>query len=166
MHNKQLDTADIRILAHLMNNAKASNHELAEVAFLSPSQCHRRVKRLEALKIIQGYTVQLNPQALGQEITLFVNVSLDAHGPNPALRFSEAIREVPEVVECYSLTGETDYLIKARLPHLKAMSEFLMHRLMSVPGVGSIKTSVVVDEIACQPTLPAELLEQVVRETR
>ena len=166
MHNKRLDAADVRILVHLLKNAKASNHELAEVAFLSPSQCHRRVKRLEALQIIRGYTVQLDPQALGQEITLFVNVSLDAHGPNPALRFSEAIREVPEVVECYSLTGETDYLIKARLPNLKAMSEFLMHRLMSVPGVGSIKTSVVVDEIECLPTLPTELLTQGQKETR
>ncbi|MCW8945686.1 MAG: Lrp/AsnC family transcriptional regulator [Sedimenticola sp.] len=166
MHDKRLDTADIRILAHLLTNAKSSNHELAEVAFLSPSQCHRRVKRLESLQIIRGYTVLLDSHALGQEITLFVNVSLDAHGPNPALHFSEAIREVPEVVECYSLTGETDYLIKARLPHLKAMSEFLMHRLMSVPGVGSIKTSVVVDEIECQPKLPSDLLEQVNKETR
>jgi Lrp/AsnC family leucine-responsive transcriptional regulator len=166
MHEKRLDAADIRILAHLLKNAKASNHELAEVAFLSPSQCHRRVKRLESLQIIRGYTVQLDPQALGQEITIFVNVSLDAHGSNPALRFSESIRDVPEVIECFSLTGETDYLIKARLPSLKAMSEFLMHRLMSLPGVGSIKTSVVVEEIECLPTLPADLLEQARREAQ
>lgn len=149
MHNPALDAADLRILAHLQRNAKASNHDLAEVAFLSPSQCHRRVKRMESLGIIRGYSVDIDPVALGQEITIFVNVSLDAHGPNPAQRFSEAIGEVPEVIECYSLTGETDYLIKARLSNLKAMSEFLMHRLMSVPGVGSIKTSVVVQEIPC-----------------
>jgi len=149
MQNPALDAADIRILAHLQRHAKASNHDLAEVAFLSPSQCHRRVKRMESLGIIRGYRVDIDPVALGQEITIFVNVSLDAHGPNPAQRFSEAIREVPEVIECYSLTGETDYLIKARLSNLKAMSEFLMHRLMSVPGVGSIKTSVVVQEIPC-----------------
>ncbi|WP_037375146.1 Lrp/AsnC family transcriptional regulator [Sedimenticola selenatireducens] len=153
MHDKALDTADLRILAHLQSHAKASNHELAEVAFLSPSQCHRRVKRLEELNIIRGYTTQIDPQALGLEITIFVNVSLDAHGPNPAQRFSDAIKNVPEVIECFSLTGETDYLIKARLPNLKAMSEFLMHRLMSVPGVGSIKTSVVVEEIECAPGL-------------
>ncbi len=151
MHENTLDTADLRILAHLQQNAKASNQELAEIAFLSPSQCHRRVKRLEAMKVIRGYRAEINPAALGLEITIFVNVSLDAHGPNPAQSFSEAIREVPEVIECYSLTGETDYLIKARLTNLKAMSEFLMHRLMSVPGVGSIKTSVVVEEIECDP---------------
>ncbi len=157
MHDRTLDAADLRILTHLQANAKASNQELAEVAFLSPSQCHRRVKRLEALRIIRGYTTRIDPQALGLEITIFVNVSLDAHGPNPAQRFSDAIKCVPEVIECYSLTGETDYLIKARLPNLKAMSEFLMHRLMSVPGVGSIKTSVVVEEIECAPRLPSRL---------
>ncbi|WP_428608138.1 Lrp/AsnC family transcriptional regulator [Sedimenticola sp.] len=159
MQYSPLDVADLRILAHLQNHAKASNQELAEVAFLSPSQCHRRVKRLEALNIIRGYTAQIDPQALGLEITIFVNVfnvSLDTHGSNPALRFSDAIKTVPEVIECYSLTGETDYLIKARLPNLKAISEFLMHRLMSVPGVGSIKTSVVVEEIECAATLPTQ----------
>ena len=153
MQNSALDAADLRILAHLQQDAKASNHALAEVAFLSPSQCHRRVKRLESLGIIRGYSVDIDPVALGLEITIFVNVSLDAHGPNPAQRFSEAIREVPEVIECYSLTGETDYLIKARLSNLKALSGFLMHRLMSVPGVGSIKTSVVVEEIPCAASL-------------
>lgn len=159
MHDRALDAADLRILAHLQGNAKASNQELAEVAFLSPSQCHRRVKRLESLNIIRGYSARIDPQALGLEITIFVNVSLDAHGPNPAQRFSEAISQVPEVIECYSLTGETDYLIKARLSSLKAMSEFLMHRLMAVPGVGSIKTSVVVEEIECSPTVPTRIFD-------
>ena len=149
MQHKPIDATDMRILAHLQKDARASNNELAEVAYLSPSQCHRRVKRMEELGVIQGYSVDIDPQALGMEICIFVNVSLDAHGPNPAQHFSESIQEVPEVCECYSVTGETDYLIKARLPNLKAMSEFLMHRLMQVPGVGSIKTSVVVEEMTC-----------------
>lgn len=155
MQQVALDQADMRILAHLQDNARASNNELAEVACLSASQCHRRVKRMEELGVIKGYTTIINPEAIGLAITLFVNVSMDAHGPNPAQRFIEAIKEVPEVIECYSVTGETDYLIKARLPDLGSMSDFLMHRLMDVPGVASIKTSVVVEEIGCSDQLAA-----------
>jgi len=154
MQNYTLSATDIRILAHLQTHAKASNNELAEIAFLSASQCHRRVKRLEELGIIEGYSVRISPRAIGLGITIFVNVSLDAHGPHPAQSFIESIKDVPEVVECYSVTGETDYLVKARLPNLEAMSEFLMHRLMQVSGVGSIKTSVVVEEIQNRHILP------------
>ncbi len=159
MYDNTLDAADIRILAHLQADAKASNNELAEIAFLSASQCHRRVKRLEELGIIEGYSIRINPKAIGLGITIFVNISLDAHGPHPAQSFIEAIKGVPEVIECYSVTGETDYLIKARLPSLETMSEFLMHRLMQVTGVGSIKTSVVVEEIQNRHRLPLPVID-------
>jgi len=158
MQNTRLDLADIRILDHLQDHARASNNELAEVAHLSPSQCHRRVKRLEGQGIIKGYQALLDPAMVGMEITIFVNISLDAHGPNPAQTFIDAIRDVPEVLECYSVTGDTDYLIKATLPSLNAMSQFLMHRLVQVPGVGSIKTSVVVEEIQRKSKLALESL--------
>lgn len=160
MQPEPFDAADIRILSHLQTDAKASNQELAEVAFLSASQCHRRVKRLEELGVIEGYSARINPKAVGLGITIFVNVSLDAHGSDPAKRFTESIRGVPEVIECYSVTGETDYLIKARLANLDAMSEFLMHRLMQVDGVGSIKTSVVVEEIRKSYDVPLSQLEK------
>jgi len=159
MQSDTFDSADIRILSHLQMNAKASNNELAEIAFLSASQCHRRVKRLEELGVIEGYSARINAKAIGLGITIFVNVSLDAHGPHPAQSFTESIRDVPEVIECYSVTGETDYLIKARLANLDAMSEFLMHRLMQVTGVGSIKTSVVVEEIQNNHGLPLQQMD-------
>jgi len=149
-----LDAADLRILALLQQNARASNAELAEVAFLSPSQCHRRVKRLEEIGIIKDYVTVIDAEAVGMGITIYIGVSMDAHGKNPAQKFIDAIKEVPEVMECYSLTGETDYLLRVCLPDLKSMSELLMHRLMQVPGVGSIKTSVVVEEILRSTAVP------------
>lgn len=154
MHKIALDSADIRILKHLQQHARASNNELAEVAHLSPSQCHRRVKRLEEQGIIVGYRTMLNPAAVGIQLTIFIAVSLDAHGHDPAQSFIDAISDVPEVLECYSVTGDTDYLIKACLPDLAAMSQFLMHGLIQLPGVSSIKTSVVVDEIVRRFDLP------------
>ena len=153
-NSEPLDAADMRILALLQQNARASNAELAEVAFLSPSQCHRRVKRLEEVGVIKDYVTLVDPEAVGMGITIYVAVSMDAHGKNPAQKFIDAIKEVPEVQECYSLTGETDYLLRVCLPDLKAMSELLMHRLMQVPGVGSIKTSVVVEEILRNTAVP------------
>ncbi|MCW9034698.1 MAG: Lrp/AsnC family transcriptional regulator [Rhodospirillales bacterium] len=154
MQKPELDAADLRILAHLQENARASNNELAEIAFLSPSQCHRRVKRLEGMGVIKGYVTLIDPNAVGMDISIFVSVSLDAHGVNPAQTFIDAIKDVPEVLECYSVTGETDYLLKVCLPDLKAMSEFLMHRLVEMQGVGSVKTSVIVDEIQHSTAIP------------
>ena len=112
------------------------------------------MKRLEQIGVIRGYVALIDGEAVGMGITIYVAVSMDAHGKNPAQKFIDAIKEVPEVQECYSLTGETDYLLRVCLPDLKAMSELLMHRLMQVPGVGSIKTSVVVEEILRSSALP------------
>lgn len=154
MQGMALDPADVRILAYLQAHGRASNAELADVAFLSASQCHRRVKRLESEGIIRGYRAELDPASVGLDISAFVHVSLSAHGESPATAFVDALDDLPEVLECYSLAGDTDYLLKVVMPNLQAFSDFLMHTLMPMPGIGSVKSYVVLEEIRREGALP------------
>ena len=165
MQGMALDAADVRILNHLQTHGRASNAELAEIAFLSASQCHRRVKRLEAEGIINGYRAEVDPAAVGLDISAFIHVSLSAHGENPAIAFVEAVESLPAVTECYSLAGDTDYLLRVAMPTLQAFSEFLMNELIPLPGIGSVKSYVVLEEIRRSRALPiAEISRSRVRE--
>jgi Lrp/AsnC family transcriptional regulator, leucine-responsive regulatory protein len=154
MHEIALDAADIKLIQHLQSNARASNAELAEIALLSPSQCHRRVRRLETLGVIKGYTAEIDAAAVGLDISAFVHVSLGSHGGNPAQAFVEAIADIPEIMECYSLTGDTDYLLRVVMPSLAAFSDFLMHRLIALPFIGSVKSYIVLEEVRRLRALP------------
>lgn len=150
----EIDAADIKILDYLQKNARASNNELAEIALLSASQCHRRVKKLEKAGIIKGYVAEVDPQSVGLEINAFVHVTLGTHGENPAKSFIAAINQIQEIQECYSLTGDTDYLLRVAMPNLPAFSDFLMHKLMPLPMIGSFKSNIVLEEVRKRQRLP------------
>ncbi|GAB3125136.1 Lrp/AsnC family transcriptional regulator [Novispirillum itersonii] len=144
-HDSSLDAIDRRILRAMQDNARLSNVELSEQAHLSPSQCHRRLKRLEELGVIDGYSARLNPEKIGLGVTAFVSVSLGKHGESPATRFAEAVQGIPEILECHSVSGEADYLLRVTAPDLKSFSDFLMHRLMAFPFVESVKSSIALE---------------------
>lgn len=149
-----LDRIDRRILGCLQENARLSHVELSERVNLSASQCQRRVRRLEESGVILGYGARLAPDAVGLGLTAFVSVSLGKHGENPAARFAEAIRAIPEILECHAVTGESDYLLRVTAADLKGFSDFLLHRLMSIPGVEGVKSSVALEAIKAPTTLP------------
>lgn len=154
MPNLTIGAVDLRILKALQENARLSNVELSEKVNLSPSQCYRRLRRLEEAGVVQGYTVRVDPETVGLDVTAFVSVSLGKHGENPAARFAESVRDIPEILECHSVTGEADYLLRVTAPDLKAFSDFLMHRLMSIPGVDSVRSSIALECIKRQTALP------------
>lgn len=149
-----LDRIDRRILACLQENARLTHVELSEQVNLSASQCQRRVRRLEEMGVIQGYGARIDAEAVGLGLTAFVSVSLGKHGENPAARFAQAIRGIPEILECHAVTGEADYLLRVMAPDLKGFSDFLLHRLMSLPGVDSVKSSVALEPIKTTTALP------------
>ncbi len=149
-----LDRLDRRILACLQENARISHVELSERVNLSASQCQRRVKRLEDSGVIEGYGARVSAEAVGLGLTAFVSVTLGKHGENPAARFAEAIRLIPDILECHAVTGEADYLLRVSAPDLKAFSTFLLHRLMSLPGVAAVKSSVALEPIKTATGLP------------
>jgi DNA-binding Lrp family transcriptional regulator len=149
-----LDAIDRRILRHLQENARTTSAELAERAGISASPCWRRVKALEQRGVIRSYVTLLDPAALGLSISVFTSVSLEKQ-IEPALEtFQRAVRKRPEVMECYLMTGDFDYLLRVVVPNLDAYERFLMDHLTRVPGVASIKSSFALKQVKYTTALP------------
>lgn len=144
----------MRILAFLQERGRASNLELAQAINLSPSQCHRRHRRLEEMGVITAYETRIDPAVLGLGVVAFVHVAMEKGHIAKLRKFTLAIEQLPEVLECFSVTGDFDYVIKVVARDLKSLSQFLMDTLMSLPGVSSVRSSVCLDEIKNTGSLP------------
>jgi Lrp/AsnC family leucine-responsive transcriptional regulator len=149
-----LDSFDHQILAALQGDARLSHVALAEIAHLSPSQCARRVARLEGEGVIQGYRALVDPDALGLGIIGIVAVTLDKRTKDNILDFHAAVRARPEIVECLSLTGEGDYQLRVAVPDLHAFSQFLMEVVLPMPGVTSTRSSIILGQVKRMASLP------------
>ncbi|MCX7175297.1 MAG: Lrp/AsnC family transcriptional regulator [Proteobacteria bacterium] len=160
MRKIEIDKFDLQLLDQIQRNAHASNGDLSELVHLSPSQVSRRVQRLEELGLVDGYVALLNPQAMGLGVTVFTSVSLERHGKTQSKAFDESVRELDEVLECHAVTGEADYLLRVMVPDLASLSEFMMHKLLRLPGVSSVKSNVVLQEIKRTTRLPLDHLRQ------
>lgn len=154
MYDLDLDRTDRRILAHLQLHGRASNLELAEAAALSPAQCHRRHRRLEEQGYIARYETRLQPERLGLHVIAFIHVAMEKGHIRQLAKFKDVVAEMPEVLECYSVTGDFDYVVKVIARDLKSLSNFLMDNLMRLPGVNGVRSSVCLDEIKCTSALP------------
>lgn len=154
MPNTELDAIDRRILETLQTDARMRNVELAERVGLSPSPCLRRVGNLEDSGVIRGYVTLVDPEAVGLSVSIFVNVTLEKQ-IEPALEtFEKHIRARPEVMECYLMTGDADYLLRVVTSDLAAYERFLLEHLTRIPGVASIKSSFALKQVAYRTALP------------
>lgn len=154
MYELDLDRIDRRILDHLQAHARASNLELAQAASLSPAQCHRRHRRLEELGFVGRYETRLNAARLGLSVFAFIHVSMERGHIRELQKFKDLMASLSEVQECYSVTGDFDYVLKVVARDLPALSRFLMDTLMRLPGVAGVRSSVCMDEIKCTSALP------------
>lgn len=154
-----LDSYDLALLAALQTEGRATHHQLAEHVALSPSQIGRRLQRLEAAGVIEGYRVALRPEALGLSVTAFTSLRLQHHGDAAIERFQAEIQLLPEVLECYAVVGEADYLLRIVVPDLGALSAFVMKRLMQVPGVENVRSNIVLTAFKRSTALPLHYLE-------
>jgi Lrp/AsnC family transcriptional regulator, leucine-responsive regulatory protein len=154
LHKIDLDQIDRRILGFLQSKGRASNLELAQAVGLSPAQCHRRHRRLEAQGVIARYETRLDPARLGLSVVAFIHVAMEKGHIRDLKKFTDVIVDLPEILECYSVTGDFDYVIKVIARDLKSLSQFLMDKLMRLPGVNSVRSSVCLDEIKCGSSLP------------
>ena len=154
MQNIEFDRIDLKILRFLQEHGRASNLELAQAINLSASQCHRRHRRLEELRVITGYETRLDSAALGLGVVAFVHVAMEKGHIANLRKFTDAIRALPEVLECFSVTGDFDYVIKIVARDLKSLSQFLMDTLMGLPGVSNVRSSVCLDQIKSTGSLP------------
>ena len=154
MTNISLDRTDIRILRELQNDARLSNVELAERVGLSPSPCTRRVKLLEQQGVIRRYATLVDAASVGLPVSVFVQVSLERQIEPELQVFEDAVAGYPEVMECYLMTGDADYLLRVVVPDLDAYQRFLMDRLTRVPGVANIKSSFALRQVRYHTALP------------
>lgn len=151
-----LDEIDRRILGALQVNARISNAELAETVGLSPSPCLRRVRALENSGVIKSYATLLEPGAVGLPISVFVQVTLERQVEHALETFEQAMLARPEVMECYLMTGDSDYLLRIVVSDLAAFQRFLMDHLTRVPDVASIKSSFALNQIKYSTALPLD----------
>ena len=154
IQNKSLDRVDRQILRELQQNARLSNTELARRISLSATPCAERVKRLESQGYIQQYQAKLNPRQLNLELLVFVEISLLRTSADVFAEFSQAVASLPQVLECHLVSGNFDYLIKARVADMKAYRKLLGETLLTLPGVSDSRTYVVMEEVKETQTLP------------
>lgn len=152
----KLDAIDLKILNVLQDRADVANIELAEAVGLSPSPCLRRVRILEDAGIIRRRVTLLEPRAVGLAVNIFVSVTLEKQVEERLQEFETAVRSRPEVMECYLMTGESDYLLRVVVPDLNAYERFLKEHLTRVPGVASIKSSFALNQVQYRTALPLD----------
>ena len=152
-----LDKTDLKILQVLQENGRLSNVELSERVALSPSPCLRRLKQLEESGIICRYAALLSPIALELGLQVFIRVSINK-ATEARDEFAKAVQEWEEVLSCYALTGETDYLLHAFFTDMNAFSNFVLNELLSHSCVLDAKSSFVLKEIKNTTALPLEHL--------
>lgn len=144
--SRVLDKIDHHILSILQQDGRIAMKDLAEQVGLSLTPCIERVKRMERDGVIAGYYARVNPQALGLQILVFVEITLHQKSEKAFDRFKRAMFAIPEVMECHLVSGDFDYLIKARIPE---MSEYrrLLGEILHVADAGQSKSYVVMEEL-------------------
>ncbi|MBU2961386.1 Lrp/AsnC family transcriptional regulator [Citreicella sp. C3M06] len=138
----KLDETDLKILRELQNNARLSHHELSERVGLSPSPCSRRIRIMEGNGIINGYGARVDERKLGFAMSIFVSVKLDRQIDDRLVNFERDIALCPEVVDCWLMTGNRDYLLRISVRDLEEFESFLTARLTKIAGVASLESSI------------------------
>ncbi|HEU4852420.1 MAG TPA: Lrp/AsnC family transcriptional regulator [Telluria sp.] len=154
-----LDKTDRKILAILQQDGRLSNQEVADRVSLSPSPCLRRIKRLEEAGVIRQYVALLDPAQIGLGLLAYVNVRLEKHtqsssASTPHSDFAASVEGWPEVVACYAMTGEMDYLLRVHVEDMDHFSRFMMKTLLTHPAVADVKSSFALTRIKDTTALP------------
>ena len=137
-----MDKIDKKILQDLQLNARISIQELGERVGLSPTPCARRVKNLEERGVVKGYAAIVDESQMGYGFSVFVSVQLDHQTDDRLLKFEAEIAEFPEVMDCWLMTGNRDYLLRLAIADLTEFERFLTGRLTKVEGVASLESSI------------------------
>ena len=154
MPNPMLDATDWRILGRLQDEARVSNVDLARAVNLSPSPCLNRVRALEESGIISRYVTLLDPLKLGLTVSVFIQVSLEKQMRNALDTFEASVLARDEVMECYLMTGDADYLVRVVVPDVHSLERFIVDYLTKIPGVASIKSSFALKQVKYKTALP------------
>ncbi len=144
---EKLDKVDLQILRTLQENARLTTKELAAQVSLSSTPVFERLKRLEREGYIKKYIAVLDADKLNQGFVVFCNVKLRRMNKDIAMEFTRIIQNIPEVTECYNISGSYDYLLKIHAPNMKYYQEFIINVLGTIDSLGSLESMFVMDEV-------------------
>jgi DNA-binding Lrp family transcriptional regulator len=156
LKHMKLDVVDLKILTELQRDGSLSNVELAKRVHLSPSPCLARVKALEQAGVIDRYVALANASVLGLGLNVFISISLKEQSKEALATFEQRIAEHDEVMECYLMTGDSDYLIRVALPDIAALEKFILEQLTPIPGIEKIRSSFALKQVRYKTALPLD----------
>ena len=148
----RLDAIDLRILDALTKDGRLSIRELAEKVGLSPTPCQRRVKKLQDSGVITGYSAKINVAKLGYEMVVFVFVTLEKQTDAALKTFDEMVMGFEGVTDCYVMSGDSDYMLRVVTRNLDTLQDFLKTKITSVPGVASVRSALVLQQVLHRDT--------------
>ncbi len=154
MADRKLDDIDRRILAALQADGRMTAQQLADRVGLSPSPCARRVRLLEEAGVVKGYVAVIDQAKVGLPISVFASVKLERQREDDLDRFSQAVARWPEVVDCYLMTGQRDYLLRVVVSDLESYERFIKDKLTRLDGVASIESSFALGQVKRSNALP------------
>ena len=154
-----LDRLDARILSELQREGRLPVVELAELIGLSPTPCARRIRSLESAGIIEGYAAILNPNRVGLEVQAIVHVKLTEHTDETVARFEREIALLDEVTNCFATTGAYDFILQVLGKDLESLSAVILKKLLRIPHVRDVQSSVVLATLKRSTRLPLHHLE-------
>jgi len=153
----KINEVDLSILNRLQNDARISNVALAESVNLSPAPCLRRVRELEKKGVIGSYTTLLDADKLGWEVSVFIEVRLERQVESDLIDFEKCINSFPEVMECYLMTGSSDYLLRVVGRNLKSLQSFITDKLAAAPNVANLRSSIALKQVKYKTALPIDI---------
>jgi DNA-binding Lrp family transcriptional regulator len=151
---RTLDGTDLRLLAELQRDATITAQELGERLGLSPSQAARRRQRLEAEGVVAGYLARLDPDRLGLKVQAFIQVQMAAHSPDAARDFARLLATLPQVVSAWTITGQSDYLLRVWCADLAELNRLVHGSLLPHPSVSRVQSQIVMDQLKPESGLP------------
>ena len=150
----KLDLIDIKILNELQKDSSLSNVELAKRVHLSPSPCLMRVKTLKENGVIRNYVALADPKLLGLGLNVFISISLKEQSKESLALFEKRLSQHDEVMECYLMTGDSDYLIRVAVADMGALEKFILEQLTPIPGIEKIRSSFALKQVRYKTARP------------
>ena len=149
-----MDSTDQKILVELQRHGRISNQDLADAVGISTAACWRRVRALESRGIIDGYTALLDRQQLGLALCAFVHVSLSRHQRESTVDFEAAVKDRPEVLECFATTGDADFILRVVTADIESFDRFLEEFLFGLEGIAQVRSNIALRELKFVTALP------------
>lgn len=149
-----LDPYSLGLLQQLMRDSRQTVQQLADAVGLSPSPCWKRIKAMEEGGVIRGYAALVDPEKVGLGLRVVVEANLAQHSEDRVRQFEEALVAVPEIVQCHSTTGESDYVMTVLVADIKHFDRFLHGTLLRLPGITHVRSRIVLRELKADLRLP------------